>query len=83
MSVYERMQALVAAGQCYAFRWMGQSLEYCDGCGQPFWEHSHDERGTGRLGYHRRVIITDKQRERVMKKWKGYTAATMTDRRYW
>jgi predicted amidophosphoribosyltransferase len=29
---------------CKGFRWIGQSWEHCDGCGKPFWEHTHDSR---------------------------------------
>jgi hypothetical protein len=27
---------------CRGFRWIGQSFTHCDGCGLPFWEHTHD-----------------------------------------
>lgn len=29
------------AERCPGFQWIGQSLRYCDGCGQPFWEHDY------------------------------------------
>lgn len=37
----ETQRALAALSQpvCRGFWWIGQSLEYCDNCGQPAWEH--------------------------------------------
>lgn len=29
---------------CKGFQWIGQSLEHCDGCGEPYWEHEFDQR---------------------------------------
>jgi len=26
---------------CEAYKWMGQSFQFCDDCGQPIWAHSH------------------------------------------
>ena len=28
---------------CKGFQWIGQSFEHCDGCGEPYWEHTHDQ----------------------------------------
>ena len=28
---------------CKGFQWVGQSFEHCDGCGEPYWEHTHDQ----------------------------------------
>jgi hypothetical protein len=29
-------------GVCPAFRWIGQSFATCDGCGEPYWDHTHE-----------------------------------------
>lgn len=28
---------------CKGFRWVGQTFASCENCGQPYWEHTHDE----------------------------------------
>lgn len=28
---------------CEGFKWIGQSFAHCDGCGLPYWEHTHDQ----------------------------------------
>lgn len=33
----------VRSPSCKGFQWIGQSLEHCDRCGQPYWEHTHNE----------------------------------------
>lgn len=30
------------AKPCDGFRYIGQPLSSCDGCGRPYWEHTHD-----------------------------------------
>lgn len=55
--------------ECFAFRWIGQSLAYCDGCGHPFWVHTHMEVGGQRLFYSRRYVIQADEREAVRRKW--------------
>jgi len=35
---------------CKGFQYVGQSMEHCDGCGQPYWEHAYYQQpkpGTG------------------------------------
>lgn len=32
-------QPKAPARECPGYQWVGQSLRYCDGCGQPYWEH--------------------------------------------
>jgi len=29
---------------CKGFRWIGQSWKHCESCGEPYWEHTYDER---------------------------------------
>lgn len=29
---------------CRGFKWIGQAFSACDGCGHPFWLHTHEER---------------------------------------
>lgn len=28
--------------ECEGFKWIGQALNHCDGCGKPYWEHTHE-----------------------------------------
>lgn len=37
-TAYERM----ATAPCPAWTWIGQSFCFCDRCGKPYWEHSHE-----------------------------------------
>jgi hypothetical protein len=38
---------------CVIFQWVGQSLESCDGCGNPIWAHLyHPPNGTQRPIFH-------------------------------
>lgn len=30
------------AKSCEGFVWVGQSFQYCDSCGRPYWEHKHE-----------------------------------------
>lgn len=53
--------------QCFAFRWIGQPFSSCDGCGRPYWEHTHME--TFRDGRWFRQIIQADQRAAVERKW--------------
>jgi hypothetical protein len=72
---------------CYIFAWIGQSFEFCDTCGRPYWDHLYDPayggtKGTFRIKAYvsyndkwewRRVNpIPSKDREQVKKKWSGY-----------
>ena len=56
-----------APGVCPAYMWIGQSFKFCDRCGKPYWEHSHDHRlptGEGPFSGGRRerhIVITRKQ----------------------
>jgi hypothetical protein len=36
--------------KCYAFEWIGQPFNFCDRCGKPYWEHTHEVRGQRRDG---------------------------------
>jgi hypothetical protein len=72
---------------CYIFHWIGQSFEFCDMCGKPYWEHLFDPAYGGKPGLYRikhyvkykdawewrRVYpITPKSREQTRYKWEGY-----------
>lgn len=48
---------------CEAFEWVGQSFKYCDGCGGPYWEHTHEWRHSGK------VPISAEDAQRVKEKW--------------
>lgn len=48
---------------CNAFEWIGKPLTSCDGCGRPYWEHSHESRSTGP------ILITPEHAEAVKAKW--------------
>ena len=48
---------------CEAFCWVGQSFKYCERCGHPFWEHTHDMRAAGP------VPIDEETKARVKAKW--------------
>lgn len=59
---------------CKGFQWVGQSFASCDGCGQPFWEHTYDTRvkhGAGPFDDDpfEYVLITDKQKAACRAKW--------------
>ena len=45
MNQHERMNIRNSAGACPAFQWIGQPLTTCDACGEPYWEHTHDDLG--------------------------------------
>jgi len=57
---------------CEGFQWIGQTLASCDRCGQPYWEHTHEEvpaedqafGGTWKL-----VPIPPEKARAVMEKW--------------
>lgn len=67
--VYYMERPLTRSGEeCFAYMWLGQSLKYCDNCGQPFWEHTHVEQW-GKNNKPVRKIISAGQRERVKLKW--------------
>jgi hypothetical protein len=63
----------VAGGPCEAFQWVGQSFASCDGCGRPYWEHSHIEQageGSGPFAPEWvRVPITAEDAYQVRRKW--------------
>lgn len=58
---------------CEGFCWIGQSFRYCDRCGNPYWEHTHDERpdrsGGPFSGTFVLVPITDERRASARAKW--------------
>lgn len=59
---------------CRGFAWVGQSFKYCEDCGQPYWEHTHDkqvnrEKGPFDEGPWLYVPITDEQKASVRAKW--------------
>ena len=54
---------------CEGYAWVGQSFKYCDECGQPFWEHTHERRNGPVYGEVRLVRITPDLAEQVRKKW--------------
>lgn len=59
---------------CKGFKWVGQSFKYCDECGQPFWEHTHDSRlvgGAFDADPWEYVLIPDDLKARVKAKWDG------------
>lgn len=65
---------VMATAPCPAFRWIGQSFTSCDGCGKPYWLHSHDARlpkGAGPFGptRWRHVVITRERARAVERKW--------------
>lgn len=39
----DSMNCEAAVMKCRGFQWIGQSLEQCNGCGAPYWEHAHME----------------------------------------
>ena len=57
--------------ECFAFRWIGQAPTSCDGCGQPYWDHTHVEvqHANGKLGWSLRKVISDENRADVKRKW--------------
>lgn len=74
---------------CYIYAWIGQSFEFCDNCGKPYWEHPYryavggfkgDFRVKRHLGYvdkwvwENAVIITKEEAEKTRAKWEGYHA---------
>ena len=82
VSVYNRqldgytdsLPDVVPSTDCRGFRWIGQSFAQCDGCGRPYWEHTHETRpkpGAGAFDDEpfEYVPITDLQRESCRSKW--------------
>jgi hypothetical protein len=57
--------------KCFAFEWIGQPLTSCDNCGQPYWEHTHEQvHSPGQpISHHLRRVIAANQREAVRAKW--------------
>lgn len=66
-SAYDRMNN----DTCPAFQWIGQSFAHCDGCGKPFWLHSHESRVVGGpfSGRWRHIPISTARAEGVRRKW--------------
>lgn len=62
---------------CAGFQWAGQQLSTCEGCGHPYWEHTHEElplSNAGPIGPASdwiQVEITDGQRATARAKWGG------------
>lgn len=48
---------------CEGFEWCGQSFKFCDRCGVPFWEHTHEKRSVGL------VLISREDADAVKEKW--------------
>lgn len=65
---YHLMQTL----ECWSFKWIGQSLETCDGCGKPYWEHTHMETGGTSLFRWVNVLISDTAAQQARDIWEGY-----------
>lgn len=65
----------MSASACAGFRWIGQPFSSCEECGQPYWEHTHEDRGTRRDGTHVpfghtfRRIISQKDKDACKAKW--------------
>jgi hypothetical protein len=60
------------SGKCYGFMWVGQPFTSCDNCGQPYWEHTHEEvphPAGGPFGRRLRRIISAADKEATRKKW--------------
>lgn len=61
--------------KCYGFEWVGQPFNCCDNCGNPFWVHSHEVRGSyadgrrARFGWKVRRIIAVEHAEACRQKW--------------
>lgn len=75
---------------CYIYAWIGQSFEFCDDCGKPYWKHPYryalgGSRGDFRvkryLSYCDKwewanvVIITQEEADQMQYKWEGYYEA--------
>jgi len=59
---------------CAGFQWIGQSFAHCDGCGRPYWEHTHDRQiqkdaGPFDLGGWVLVPITPEQADACRRRW--------------
>ena len=65
----------MTADVCDGFKWIGQSFAHCDGCGHPYWEHTHDSRlrkGAGPFGSKNDwefVLITPEQADACRSRW--------------
>ena len=81
-NVYEHCRVSVATPadppppkpECKGFQWVGQSFASCEGCGQPFWEHTYDTRMRSGAGPFdddpfEYVLITDEQKAACKAKW--------------
>jgi hypothetical protein len=54
---------------CYGFRWIGQSFKFCDGCGEPYWDHTHNE--TWRDGRMFRRVISEEMAYSCYLRWEA------------
>lgn len=58
---------------CPGFQWVGQSFQYCDGCGEPYWDHQYDcqiDRDSGPFGTRwKRKLISKESKARVKARW--------------
>lgn len=65
-------------GVCPAFRWIGQAFTSCDECGQPYWDHTHEEiaaPGSRPFGARfRHVYVPQEKRAKVRAHWTGRIA---------
>ena len=67
---------MITPRACQGFQWIGQSFEHCDRCGEPFWNHSHEDRladpgrGGGPFGARSRLVVISRDKAaRVRAKW--------------
>ena len=70
----DELRAPEAAKACEGFRWIGQSFASCDGCGQPYWEHTHDVQqrpDVGPFAHDAQILvpITPEQADACRRKW--------------
>lgn len=59
---------------CEGFQWIGQTFASCDGCGHPYWEHTHDsqiKRDGTPFGPNQWALvpITPEQAEACRRRW--------------
>ncbi len=69
---------------CDGFQWLGQPLWSCEGCGWPYWEHTHDltiDRAVGPFGPPIRVPISSESADAVRRKWARNEPAERRERR--
>jgi alkylated DNA repair dioxygenase AlkB len=71
---------------CQGYRWIGQSLRYCDRCGHPYWEHDHEERLDRTKQFSitatvwEYVLLTERQKLLVKLKWGNHAESEEAER---